>query len=216
MSVLHLDLVESVEASPYGYQNHLAVKCNLTDMHLIFRMRSKTTREVIQCLLEGPFQHYGIPEMLISDHGPAFRSEEYFLFTTAFGIQTMFTTTSSSHSRGKIESAIKRERSVLRKMTTSLLEENVNLEHLTVITTLALNGTISSLHGYRPSELACGHNFLELPSQPKREVGLVPALIKPKVLKDRKKDMEAIIQIAKRRAIPLSYTHLTLPTKTYV
>ena len=69
--------------------------------------------------LKAYLARYGIPRQLVSDNGPQFASSEFRTFTKSWGIER--TTTSPHHSKanGKVESAVKVAKRMLRKTAKS-------------------------------------------------------------------------------------------------
>ena len=167
----------------------------------MYRMKTKTTREVLEKIAEGFIQSYGIPKVISSDHASAFRSKEFYLFCTCLGIKLRFTNITASHCRGRIESTIKKMRATMRKMTFTLQEDEINLELIPLLTSLSLNGSISPLHNERPSVLLCGHDFSQIPNIMEKEVGFVPTMIKTSdMMKHRQKHIKKMIERARNIA----------------
>ena len=69
-------------------------------------LTNTTSQTVIECT-KAHFSRYGIPEIVITDNGPQFRSQEYESFAAT--LEFTHTTSSPHHSQsnGKAESAVK-------------------------------------------------------------------------------------------------------------
>ena len=65
--------------------------------------------------LKGHFARYGIPDCLVSDNGPQFTSEAFRKFTKTWGIKHTPSSSHNSKANGKVESALKTAKHMLKK-----------------------------------------------------------------------------------------------------
>jgi len=73
--------------------------------------------ETIVELTEGHFAHYGIPQKVITDNGPQFRTQLYKDFAKQWGCNHVTSSPYHSQSNGKAESAVKIAKGMLKKVT---------------------------------------------------------------------------------------------------
>ena len=76
---------------------------------------SKTTARVVISKLKHHFARYGLPDVLISDNGPPFQSQEFSDFATELGIIHQTISPYNSKANGKVESAVKTAKRMLKK-----------------------------------------------------------------------------------------------------
>ena len=65
--------------------------------------------------LTSQFARYGLPEMLVSDNGPPFSSEEFRAFTTELDLQHVTSSPRYPQSNGKVENSVKTVKNLMRK-----------------------------------------------------------------------------------------------------
>ena len=90
-------------------------KSNFSELDPLTNTKSSTVIKKLKSHLA----RYGIPRQLVTDNGPQFTSSEFKSFTKKWGIE--HTTTSPYHSKanGKVESAVKTAKRMLRKTSKS-------------------------------------------------------------------------------------------------
>ena len=76
---------------------------------------SKTTAGVVISKLKHHFARYGLPDVLISDNDPPFQSQEFSDFATELGIKHQTISPYNSKANGKVESAVKTAKRMLKK-----------------------------------------------------------------------------------------------------
>ena len=99
-------------------KDYLITVCYKSKFWELDRLNDTKSTTVIK-KLKAHLARYGIPRQLVSDNGPQFVSSEFSTFTKSWGIE--HTTTSPHHSKanGKVESAVKVAKRMLRKTTKS-------------------------------------------------------------------------------------------------
>ena len=111
---------EKIAADLFTYKNrdYLITVCYRSNFWELERLYDTKSLTVIK-KLKAHLARYGIPKQLVSDNGPQFDSNEFKKFTKSWGIE--HTTTSPHHSKanGKVESAVKVAKRMLRKTTKS-------------------------------------------------------------------------------------------------
>ena len=111
---------EKIAADLFTYRDKeylitVCYKSNFWELDLLYDTKSSTVIKKLKAHLA----RYGVPKQLVSDNGPQFVSKEFHKFTKSWGIE--HTTTSPHHSKanGKVESAEKVAKRMLRKTTKS-------------------------------------------------------------------------------------------------
>ena len=85
----------------------------------------------------------------------------------------------------------------MRKMMVTL-QDDINLELITILTSLSLNGSISGLHGEKPSMLLCGHDFTQLPNLKREENDFIPTMVKTTdLIQHKQKNIKQMMKKAK-------------------
>ena len=99
-------------------KDYLITVCYKSNFWELDRLTDTKSTTVIK-KLKAHLARYGIPRQLVSDNGPQFVSSEFHTFTKSWGIE--HTTTSPHHSKanGKVESAVKVAKRMLRKTAKS-------------------------------------------------------------------------------------------------
>ena len=111
---------EKIAADLFTYKGkeYLITVCYKSNFWELDRLNDTKSSTVVK-KLKAHLARYGIPKQLVSDNGPQFVSNEFEKFTKSWGIE--HTTTSPHHSKanGKVESAVKVAKRMLRKTTKS-------------------------------------------------------------------------------------------------
>ena len=109
---------EKIAADLFTFKNkeYLITVCYKSNFWELDRLYDTKSSTIIK-KLKANLARYGIPKQLVSDNGPQFDSNEFKTFTKSWGIE--HTTTSPHHSKanGKVESAVKTAKRMLRKKT---------------------------------------------------------------------------------------------------
>lgn len=90
----------------------------------------KTTAQPVITKLKQQFARYGIPTTIISDNGPPFSSQEFTAFCRDWQISLKTISPHHSRSNGKVESAVKIAKRLLRKCQSS--DEDINMALLNI------------------------------------------------------------------------------------
>ena len=111
---------EKIAADLFTYKGkeYLITVCYKSNFWELDRLNDTKSSTVVK-KLKAHLARYGIPKQLVSDNGPQFVSNEFEKFMKSWGIE--HTTTSPHHSKanGKVESAVKVAKRMLRKTTKS-------------------------------------------------------------------------------------------------
>ena len=78
------------------------------------RLENGTSKEVIKCL-KRQFSRYGIPDIVVSDNGPQYSSQEFAEFSRNLSFQHTVTSPYYSQSNGKVEGSIKTVKRMMKK-----------------------------------------------------------------------------------------------------
>jgi hypothetical protein len=158
-----IDFAEDQGRMQDGRQHILVAKCPLTGLTQFYPCRSKTSDVVIDKLLYGIVQCWGVPKNIWADNAPCFRSAKFLAFFRSLGCWVRFTNKLSPHSRGQAERAVGVLKTHLKKLMRSMDESSYDWLHLPALLALEINGTKSAVSGYKPSVLATGHDHRDLP-----------------------------------------------------
>ena len=115
---------------------------------------SKTTARVVISKLKHHFARYGLPDVLISDNGPPFQSQEFSDFATELGIKHQTISPYNSKANGKVESAVKTAKRMLKKCRKSGEDELLALLNIRNTPT---QGVDSGSMTYAPATYAPRH-----------------------------------------------------------
>ena len=74
-----------------------------------------TTSAAITCHLKGIFARHGIPETMRTDNGPQFQGEDFRKFCRTWGIKHVTSSPGFPQSNGKVESAVKIIKNIIKK-----------------------------------------------------------------------------------------------------
>ena len=100
----------------FTYRSHevLVTVDYFSDYLEIDLLPDTTASTVINCLQQH-FSRHGIPDVVISDNGPQFRSSEFNAFATEWEFEHLTRSPYHSQSNGKAESALKIAKTILKK-----------------------------------------------------------------------------------------------------
>ena len=108
---------------------------------------TSTTSTAVVTILKSIFSRHGIPEVLRSDNGPQFDSQEMSAFASSYGFQHKTSSPHYSQSNGQAERAIKTVKRLLKKSSDP---------HMAL---LIYRSTPLSWCGYSPAELLMGRRL---------------------------------------------------------
>lgn len=95
--MISLDLVGPLPRSARGYTQILVVTDYFSKYVVLFPLRSATSKAVCQCLEDGIFLVYGVPEHLICDNGSQLRSVEFHSLAAKYRVSLLYTALYSPH-----------------------------------------------------------------------------------------------------------------------
>ncbi|XP_041362008.1 uncharacterized protein K02A2.6-like [Gigantopelta aegis] len=102
----------------YHGKDYLITVCYKSNFWEIDRLYDTKAKTVIT-KLKAHFARYGIPDYIVSDNGPQFSSDEFHKFMKKWGITHTPTSPYNSKANGKVESAVKSAKRMLRKTSKS-------------------------------------------------------------------------------------------------
>ena len=102
----------------YHGKDYLVTVCYKANFRQIDRPDNTKSSTVIR-KLKAHLARYGIPRQLVSDNGPQFVSKEFSNFTEIWGIEHTTTSPHYNKANGKVESAVKFAKHMLRKTAKS-------------------------------------------------------------------------------------------------
>lgn len=117
--ILSIDLVGPLPRSNSGYSYVLSVHDVFSKYPLFFPLRSATTKTVLRWLEDHVILVYGIPEKIIADNGPQFRSKVFQETLQGYGISLRFT----AHYHPQAN-PVERVHRVLKTIISSYVENN--------------------------------------------------------------------------------------------
>lgn len=88
---LYVDLLGPYPRSKKGFIGLLIVLDHFSKYHWLCPLRKFTTNVINDYLEKQIFHHYGVPELLISDNGSQFKSNDFNAFLTQYGIRHVYT-----------------------------------------------------------------------------------------------------------------------------
>lgn len=88
---IYVDLLGPYPRSKKGYIGLLIVLDHFSKYHWLCPLRKFTSAVITEFLEKNIFHLYGVPEIMISDNGSQFRSNEFNAFLTKYGIQHLYT-----------------------------------------------------------------------------------------------------------------------------
>ena len=151
---IFMDLAENLGKSGQ-YEHLLIVTCPLSDMTLIFPLKSKTAEQISHILLYSILQYFHIKN-IVSDNAPCFTEKKFISLLTILGINKVVTSALSPASKGQIEIKVKTVKTTLKKLLTT--QDSYNYEGLPFLTSKLLNTSKSNKTGYTPLEFLFGNN----------------------------------------------------------
>ena len=98
----------------YNQKDYLVTVDYFSDYFEIDQIAEKTGKQIIQKLKSHMARH-GIPDTLVSDNGPPFNSHEFAEFATTYEFQHITSSPGYPQSNGKVESAVKIAKGLVKK-----------------------------------------------------------------------------------------------------
>ena len=180
-----MDLAENLNEVK-SYKNLLIVQDVLTDFLLIFPMKTKNSRELINIFMYSIFQNFNV-KRVHSDNGPAFRNKDWLKLMAALNIKIINSSANNPQARGKAERAVQLVKTTLKKILATASSGTLNWEYLPIIVSKVVNQSITPRTGFRPVEMIFGKgpladSFLDLP----------PLFPTHHLVKDKKREIEIL------------------------
>ena len=151
----HIDHLGPIDRRYSTKQHILLIIDGFTKFTKLYPVRSTDSKEAIICLTD-LFRHYSRPNVIVSDRGTCFTSEEFETFMSECNIEHVKVATSSPKANGQIE----RVNSVLGPMLAKLTETLIGKYWYKLMSEaeFALNNTIHKATSETPSKLLFGVN----------------------------------------------------------
>ncbi len=161
-----MDLAENLN-EVRTFKNLLIVQDVLTDFLLIFPMKSKTSKELINIFMYSIFQNFNV-KRVHSDNGPAFRNKEWLKLMAALNVKVVNSSANNPQARGKAERAVQLVKTTMKKILATASSGSLNWEYIPIIVSKVVNQSITPRTGFRPVEMIFGKgplsdSFLDLP-----------------------------------------------------
>ena len=152
-SVIHVDHKGPLPTQPgCEYTNILVVVCALTRFVLFIPTRGTTALETLQLLVSRVFCVFGTPAVIVTDNGPAFRSELSEAASQFYGYRHIHTLPYNPQANGTAEAAVKRIKLLLDRQT----QGYVGWQKILPLSQHMLNTTIHTSIGMTPYEALFG------------------------------------------------------------
>jgi len=110
----------------YNNASYLVTVDYYSDFYELDRLPCTTATTVIECT-KRHFSRYGIPEQYVSDNGPQYISSDFAEFAEAWDFEHLTSSPHHSQSNGKAECAVKRAKTLLKKVTQSKGDVHLSL-----------------------------------------------------------------------------------------
>ena len=88
---------------------------------------SSITSEATICNLKASFSTHGLPDVLVTDNGPSFKSESFRQFVSMNGIQHLTSAPYRPASNGLAERAVQTFKNTMKKLSGRSVQDRVNL-----------------------------------------------------------------------------------------
>ena len=134
------------------FTNILVVVCALTRFALFIPVEGTTADETLRVLVARVFCVFGTPAVIVSDNGPAFRSELAAKASSFYGYRHIHTLPYNPQANGTAESAVKRIKMLLEKQT----KDYADWHRLLPLAQHMLNTTVHTAFGMSPYEALFG------------------------------------------------------------
>jgi hypothetical protein len=151
-----------------GYGNILVIQDVLSDFVILCPTKTKKNKEVSHYLLYNVFQHFNISRV-ISDNGPAFRSQQWLKVMAALRIKILPSASLHPQGRGQVERLVQTVKEMMSKILAT--SKDYMWEYLPYVVSKVLNNSISPKTGFMPAEMVLGKDgagagFLDFDAAP--------------------------------------------------
>jgi transposase InsO family protein len=119
-----MDLAENLN-EVRTFKNLLIVQDVLTDFLLLFPMKSKTSRELINLFMYSIIQNFNV-KRVHSDNGPAFRNKEWLKLMAALNVKVINSSANNPQARGKAERAVQLVKTTMKKILATASSGSLN------------------------------------------------------------------------------------------
>ena len=152
-SVIHVDHKGPLpRQSGSRFTNILVTVCALTRFALLIPVEGTTADETLRVLVARVFCVFGTPAVIVSDNGPAFRSELTEKASKFFGYRHIHTLPYNPQANGVAEATVKRIKLLLEKQT----KDYADWHRLLPLAQHMLNTTVHTSLGLSPYEALFG------------------------------------------------------------
>lgn len=131
----------------------------------ILHVTDTSARTVIDCLKQ-QFARHGIPDTIISDNGPQFKSADFHNFACKWEFEHLTSSPYHSQSNGKAESAVK----IAKKLVKKCLSSNTDIRK-----------AILDLRNTPTKDMDCSPAQRLISRRTRHSLPTAPALLEPKV-----------------------------------
>ena len=100
-------------------QDYLCTVDYLSDYFEVDNLKGRKDGSAIISRLKRHFSTHGIPEVIMSDNGPPFNSEQFAMFSREYGFSHSTSSPEYPQSNGKVESAVKIAKGLVKKAKTA-------------------------------------------------------------------------------------------------
>lgn len=153
---IYVDILGPYPRSRNGNIGLLIVLDHLTKFHWLCPLRKFTTSVIQDYLLRQIFHVYGVPEILISDNGSQFKSNEFNAFLTSRGITHTYTALYSPQSN----SSERVNRSIIAGIRTFLKKDHRMWDENLSLISCALRNSVHQATKYSPYHALFGFNMV--------------------------------------------------------
>ena len=160
-SAVILDLAEDLYPTRRKHIHLLLYKCILTQYVIILPLRTKTSGEIYFNLLTYVIPITGVPKLLISDNGNAFRGKDLVSMLTAIRIKVLVSPALKPEARGLIERNVGVVKESLRRLVSIQNLKTIQMDVLCTLVMLYYNNTWNKRVNNYPSYLAFGRTTLD-------------------------------------------------------
>lgn len=153
---LYMDFLGPYPRSKSGNVGIFIVMDHLTKFPLMKAIKKFCTSVVISYLEESVFQLFGVPELVITDNGPQFRSAQFSTFLKKYGVRHMLTAVYSPQSN----SSERVNRSIIAAIRSYLAKDQKCWDlHLSEIA-VALRSSLHTSLGHSPYHVLFGNQMI--------------------------------------------------------
>ena len=109
--------------------------------------RNPSATETARMLIQGVFQTFGFPEVVISDRGPQFTAKTWSEIMTQLRVESRLATPRHAQTSGQVERA---NAIIKRRLIAAVTSEGAEWERALPMATIAINNAVHSVTGVSP------------------------------------------------------------------